>query len=107
MDDWIDGFDQKLADGQIIDIGDEKITVIHTPGHTPGGCCFLSGNTLFSGDTLFPGGPGNTSFPDGDEKTIIRSIRDKLLVLPDYIKVYPGHGPATTIGQERSLYENY
>lgn len=107
VDDWIDGFDQKLADGQIIDIGDEKITVIHTPGHTPGGCCFLSGNTLFSGDTLFPGGPGNTSFPGGDEKTIIRSIRDKLLVLPDYIKVYPGHGPATTIGQERSLYENY
>lgn len=106
-DDWVDGFDKKLNDGQLINIGDEKMTVIHTPGHTPGGCCFLIGNILFSGDTLFPGGPGNTSFPGGDAHAILKSIRDKLLVLPDQTEVYPGHGPSTTIGQERTLYENY
>jgi hydroxyacylglutathione hydrolase len=104
--DWIDNFDKKLHDGQSIDLGDEKINVIHTPGHTPGGCCFLIGNTLFSGDTLFSGGPGNTSFSGGDEQAILMSIREKLLVLPDETEVYPGHGPATTIGRERSLYED-
>ncbi len=102
--DWIDGFDMKLEDGQKIAFDKDEITVIHTPGHTPGGCCFLIGSDLFSGDTLFPGGPGNTSFPGGDEQAIFKSIREKLLVLPDETKVYPGHGPATTIGQERGLY---
>jgi len=105
--DWSDGFDQKLHDGQIINFGDEKIKVIHTPGHTPGGCCFLIKNILFSGDTIFPGGPGNTSFSGGDERAILKSIKEKLLVLPDETEVYPGHGPATTIGRERSLYEDH
>jgi hydroxyacylglutathione hydrolase len=102
--DWIDGCDIKLADGQKIEFDKEQITVLHTPGHTPGGCCFLTGNDLFSGDTLFPNGPGNTSFPGGDEQAIMKSIREKLLVLPDETKVYPGHGPSTTIGNERGLY---
>lgn len=102
--DWNESFDLKLKHGQQIKFGEEQITVIHTPGHTPGGCCFLIGNDLFSGDTLFPDGPGNTSFPGGDEKAIYKSIRERLLILPDETRVYPGHGPATTIGQERSLY---
>jgi glyoxylase-like metal-dependent hydrolase (beta-lactamase superfamily II) len=102
--DWVDGFDQKLADGQIIKFGAEQLRVIHTPGHTPGGCCFLVGDKLFSGDTLFPNGPGNTMFPGGNEADILRSIREKLMVLPDATRVYPGHGPETTIGRERALY---
>jgi len=102
--DWVDGFDVKLTDGQVIEFGKEVLRVIHTPGHTPGGCCFLVRNCLFSGDTLFPNGPGNTMFPGGDERAILRSIREKLMVLPDDTVVYPGHGSKTTIGKERALY---
>lgn len=100
--DWTSDFDLKLEDGQQILVGNQQINIIHTPGHTPGGCCFLVGDILFSGDTLFPGGPGSTSF--GSEQTIYRSIKEKLLILPDTTKVYPGHGAPTTIGQERGLY---
>lgn len=102
--DWMAGFDEALHDGQTIEFGDEVLRVIHTPGHTPGGCCFLVGNVLVSGDTLFPNGPGNTSFAGGDERAIMCSIRNKLMVLPDQTMVYPGHGPRTTIGKERELY---
>lgn len=102
--DWVAGFDMKLNDGQRVEFGEEVLSVIHTPGHTPGGCCFLVGKYLFSGDTLFPNGPGNTSFPGGDEQAIMRSIREKLMPLPDDTVVYPGHGAATTIGKERELY---
>ncbi|UCD04696.1 MAG: MBL fold metallo-hydrolase [candidate division WOR-3 bacterium] len=102
--DWVDGFDDEIRDGQLIEFGNDQLRVIHTPGHTPGGCCFLIGDVLISGDTLFPNGPGNTSFPGGDEETILKSIREKLMVLPDETIVYPGHGPETTIGMERSLY---
>lgn len=101
--DWSTGFDLKLEDEQVIDFSGETISVVHTPGHTPGGCCFLWRDVLFSGDTLFPNGPGATAY-GGDEKAIYKSIREKLMVLPDETKVYPGHGPATTIGQERRLY---
>jgi hydroxyacylglutathione hydrolase len=102
--DWMSGFDEEIRDGQVIEFGREELKVIHTPGHTPGGCCFYINDLLISGDTLFPNGPGNTSFPGGDEKTILKSIREKLMVLPDDTKVYPGHGLETTIGKERSLY---
>ena len=100
--DWLAGFDLELEDGQKIKFGSETLKVIHTPGHTPGGCCFLVGDRLFSGDTLFPNGHGNTAFPGGDEEAILRSIREKLMVLPDETIVYPGHGPETTIGKERA-----
>ncbi len=102
--DWVDGFDEKLQDRQVIAFGDDELEVIHTPGHTPGSTCFRVSNMLISGDTLFPGGPGNTSYPGGDEGTIMRSIRERLMVLPDQTPVYPGHGAATTIGKERLLY---
>lgn len=102
--DWRPGFDLKLEDNQEIEFGEARLRVLHTPGHTPGGCCFLTGKDLFSGDTLFPDGHGNISFPGGDEQAILRSIREKLLKLPDETNVYPGHGQSTTIGRERGLY---
>jgi glyoxylase-like metal-dependent hydrolase (beta-lactamase superfamily II) len=102
--DWRPIFDRKLVDGEIITFGEDTGKVIHTPGHTPGGCCFLVGKDLFSGDTLFPNGPGNTSFPGGDTEAIYRSIREKLMILPDDTRVHPGHGLPTTIGKERALY---
>jgi glyoxylase-like metal-dependent hydrolase (beta-lactamase superfamily II) len=94
--------DGELSDGDSIPFGkDHEVKVLHTPGHTPGGVCLLIGKHLISGDTLFPGGPGNTW---GDEKLfdqIIASIETKLFVLPDDTRVYPGHGDDTTIGNER------
>jgi glyoxylase-like metal-dependent hydrolase (beta-lactamase superfamily II) len=80
-----------------------KLTTILTPGHTPGSICFrLEGSpVVFSGDTLFPGGPGNTTFEGGDFDTIIRSLDTKLFPLPEDTIVLPGHGDDTTIGTER------
>lgn len=93
-----------LQDGLVLSFGSVKFQVIHTPGHTPGGVCFFFPNQkiLFSGDTLFAGSIGRTDFPGGDYDTIIRSIKEKILILPDDVQVYPGHGPSTTIGYERS-----
>jgi glyoxylase-like metal-dependent hydrolase (beta-lactamase superfamily II) len=102
--DWRPGFDLELEDNQKIEFEQDRLKVLHTPGHTPGGCCFLVGNILFSGDTLFPNGHGNTSFSGGDERAILKSIREKLLILPDETEVHPGHGEPTTIGRERGLY---
>ena len=93
--------DFELGDGQTIQFGNVELKVMHTPGHTPGGMSFLTGDILIAGDTLFPGGPGNTQRPEGDFRQIIESIRTKLFVLPDETKVYPGHGKPTTIGAER------
>ena len=77
--------------------------VIHTPGHTPGSICLLfpGQNLLLAGDTLFAGSIGRTDLPGGDGRQILRSLRDRLLVLPDTTRVLPGHGPETTIGEER------
>ena len=102
--DNIDAANKDLKDGEKIPFDDKEILVMHTPGHTQGGCCFLLEGILFSGDTLFPGGWGNTAFPGGSERDIFRSIREKLMKLPDETIVYPGHGDSTTIGEERSLY---
>jgi len=93
--------DKLLYDGDTIDLGNLKLTVIHTPGHTPGGISLLCGDILFAGDTLFAGGVGRSDFPGGSHETLIHSIHEKLLVLPDSTTVYPGHGPDTTIGAER------
>ncbi len=91
-----------LAEGQVIPLGETSLLTMHTPGHTPGSVCFLSPGVLFSGDTLFPGGPGATSFEGGDFDTIIKTIKDRLFVLDDDTEVYPGHGPtSTTIGKEK------
>jgi len=90
-----------LSDGQRIKLGDHVFEVLHTPGHSPGGVCFWSGEELWVGDTLFAGSIGRTDLPGGDYATLIRSIRTVLFAFGDDAKVYPGHGPATTIGEER------
>lgn len=93
--------DRLLKDGDIIELGENKIKVIHTPGHTSDSICLLSGDTLISGDTLFRFSVGRGDFPTGDMNEEIKSIKEKLMPLPDDTKVYSGHGPATTIGEER------
>ncbi len=96
--------DLLLNDGDEILIGAIKLRVLHTPGHTPGSVCFLVGNYLIAGDTLFPGGPGKTQSPD-DFRQIIKSITEKLFELPEDTQVYPGHGEATTIKVAKQQYE--
>ena len=99
-----------LADNQEIAFGRHALRAIATPGHTPGSTCFLVDHLLFSGDTLFPGGPGNTNKstnPYGDFPTIIDSVRSRLFTLPDETRVLPGHGEPTTIGQERPHLEEW
>jgi glyoxylase-like metal-dependent hydrolase (beta-lactamase superfamily II) len=93
--------DVELDDGQELKFGNCSAHVLHTPGHTPGGTCFLVSKHLISGDTLFPGGPGNTWGNKQAFEQIIESIEKKLFVLPDETRVYPGHGRDTTIGAER------
>jgi len=93
--------DRLLSDGEILPVGDFSLTVLHTPGHTPGGISLLSGKTVFVGDTLFAESIGRTDFPGGSYSQLIHSIKEKLMVLDDEVKAYPGHGPATTIGWER------
>lgn len=92
-----------LADGDEIRLGNSTLKVIATPGHSLGGICFYSADDglLFSGDSLFQTGIGRTDLPGGDYATLIHSITDRLLTLPDDTKVLPGHGPSTTIAQER------
>lgn len=90
-----------LAGGETIPFGRSLLKVLHTPGHTPGGVCLLVEGHLFSGDTLFAGSIGRTDLPGGSSREILESIRRQLLTLPDETTVYPGHGPATTIGRER------
>lgn len=90
-----------VDDGDVISFGETSVRLIHNPGHTPGSMSVLLGERhLFTGDTLFPGGPGRTTHPD-EFATIMRSLEDRLFVLGDDTHVYPGHGDDTTIGTER------
>ncbi len=95
--------DDFLADGMVIEFGQQSLQVMHTPGHSPGGCCFYSrdANAVFTGDTLFNGSVGRTDFPGGSMEALLKSIRDRLMALPEDAKVYPGHGPSSTIAIER------
>lgn len=93
--------DRLLEDGDKIDIGDLDLTVMHTPGHSPGSICLLGNGILFSGDTLFNFGIGRADLPGGNHHKLMESIQQRLMMLPDETKVYPGHGPNTTIGAER------
>jgi glyoxylase-like metal-dependent hydrolase (beta-lactamase superfamily II) len=93
--------DVLIVDQQSFGFGSLSLQAIHTPGHTPGSTCFLIGKHLFTGDTLFPGGPGNTQKDPLRFERIIASIRERLFSLPDHTVVYPGHGLDTTIGRER------
>jgi hydroxyacylglutathione hydrolase len=98
-----DKVDATLADGDEMPLGRLKLRVIHTPGHTPGSICLLSGRHLIAGDTLFPGGPGHTSEPQQLQEEI-RSILERLYVLPDDTMAYTGHGDNVTIGRSKKEY---
>jgi len=93
--------DRLLKDGDSIDIGDLHFEVLYTPGHSSGGISLSGHGVVFSGDTLFNFGIGRTDFPGCSHERLMKSIREKLMVLPDETIVYPGHGPPTTIGDER------
>ena len=92
--------DISLKNGDLLEFGQAKLEVLHTPGHTLGSLCFKHGKFLFSGDTLFPRGPGRTKTP-ADFNQIVKSITDKIMVLPDETEIYPGHGEPTTLKRER------
>ena len=94
---------QYVKDGDLLDIAGMKIQVIQTPGHTIGGCCYYiaAEQTLFSGDTLFRASIGRTDLPTGSMGALVRSVKEKILVLPDETRVYPGHMEETTVGYEK------
>jgi glyoxylase-like metal-dependent hydrolase (beta-lactamase superfamily II) len=93
--------DQFIEDGDIIQIGNFKLEVLHTPGHSPGGVSFLQNGMVFCGDTLFQGSIGRTDFRKGSFEELAKSIKTRLYTLPDATIVYTGHGPITTIGEEK------
>ena len=95
--------DRQLAAGELLQVGEIELRVLHTPGHTPGGICLFGGGHLFSGDSLFAGSIGRTDLPGGDHATLIKSVRSQLMTLPADTVVHPGHGPDTTIGREQRL----
>ena len=95
--------DVTLEDGDEVRFGSVTLKVLHTPGHTPGGLCLLTGRHLFSGDTLFPGGPGKTRDAAAFEQ-IVKSITEKLFVLPDDTVVHPGHGGDAVLGEEKEKF---
>jgi hydroxyacylglutathione hydrolase len=93
--------DRLLGEGDIIVAGGLSFTVVHTPGHTPGSICLLSGEKVFTGDTLFRRGIGTTLMPGSSRPQLIESIHRRVMVLPDETVIYPGHGRETTVGAER------
>jgi len=102
--------DRLIKEGDIINLDTHKFVVHHLPGHTPGGICLFYESgvkteplVVFSGDTLFCGGIGRTDFPGGSHQQLIKGIKQKILSLPDDVIVYPGHGPPTTVGQEKQM----
>jgi glyoxylase-like metal-dependent hydrolase (beta-lactamase superfamily II) len=95
--------DIELSEGQAIDVGTLSFEVLFTPGHSPGGVTFYEADegVAFDGDVLFSNGVGRTDLPGGDQRTLMRSIKEVLFALPDDTVIYPGHGPETTVGRER------
>jgi len=91
-----------LSDGQEIPLGRFTVTVLHTPGHSPGGVSFYAPGVVFTGDTLFAGSVGRTDFPGGDHNQLVSGVIQRIFPLGDSLRVYPGHGPRTTIGRERT-----
>lgn len=93
--------DGYVYEGQEIPLGVFNLRVFHTPGHSPGGVCFYAPGAVFTGDTLFAGSVGRTDFPGGDHNRLIQGVKQKIFPLGDDKRVYPGHGPRSTIGTER------
>ncbi len=98
---------RSLHGGERIEVGAAEVLVLHTPGHTPGSLCYLAGDDLLSGDTLFPGGPGNTSGDSVKFGRIMQSLDESLFTLPDSVRIRPGHGADSTIGTERPHLEEW
>ena len=96
--------DLLLKNGDSISFGKVTLKVLHTPGHTAGSICLLTNKYLISGDTIFPGGPGKTGTPAA-LRQIIKSLSEKIFVLPDDIRIYPGHGDSTILGKEKAEFE--
>lgn len=94
--------DGQVNEGDDIQIGTYLIKVLHTPGHSPGGVCYLAPGAVFTGDTLFAGSIGRTDFSGGDYRQIIEGVRSGLFTLDENLRVYPGHGPPSTIATERA-----
>ena len=94
--------DTQAAEGDVLRAGAVGLSVLHTPGHSPGSISLLGEDALFSGDTLFAGSVGRTDLPGGDTATLVGAVRNKLFTLDPGMKVYPGHGPATTLERERA-----
>ena len=93
--------DTPAAEGDVLRAGPSELQVIHTPGHSPGSITLASADAIFSGDTLFAGSIGRSDLPGGDSHTLLGVIKEKLFAFGDDVAVYPGHGPATTVGAER------
>jgi glyoxylase-like metal-dependent hydrolase (beta-lactamase superfamily II) len=93
--------DRDASEGEIISAGTARLEVLHTPGHSPGSISLISDTAVFSGDTLFAGSIGRTDLPGGDTQALLDAVRDKLFLLEDDMPVYPGHGPSTTLGEEK------
>lgn len=93
--------DKTINGGDVLELGEVKLRVLHTPGHSPGSVALLGTDSVFVGDTLFAGSMGRYDLSGGSLEQLMNSLKTKLLVLPDNTKVYPGHGPTTTIGEER------
>ena len=98
--------DLLLNDGDVLSCGDIQLTVLHTPGHTPGSLCFLTGNYLIAGDTLFTDGPGKTGSP-ADFRQIVESLTNKIFVLPEDTRIYSGHGDSTVLKKEKQAFEAF
>jgi glyoxylase-like metal-dependent hydrolase (beta-lactamase superfamily II) len=102
--DWLPvEVDKYLNDGNVLEIGNLRISVLHTPGHTAGSVCFRLDNILIAGDTIFPGGPGKTETAE-DFQLVLRTLREKIFALPDNSLIYPGHGSSSNIGREREQF---
>jgi len=91
----------ELTDGQVLKIGELEAEILHTPGHTQGSITVRIADRLFTGDLLFYRSIGRTDFPGGSHESLLKSVRDKIFKYPDHVKVYPGHGPSTSVGEER------
>ena len=98
--------DMLLSDGDVVSWGDLELTVMHTPGHTTGSLCFLTGNYLIAGDTLFPDGPGKTGSP-ADFRRIVESLTSKIFVLSEDTRIYSGHGDSTVLKKEKQAFEAF
>ncbi len=91
----------EALEGKTIEVGTYTLRVLHTPGHSPGGVCYSAPGAVFTGDTLFAGSIGRTDFPGGDHRALINAVRTKIFTMDGNLRVYPGHGPSSTIAKER------